>query len=250
MHRRTLIAGLGALALCPLCARSSLAEGAHWSYEGATGPDHWGDVDAAARVCGIGTQQSPLDIVAPIPAQLKPLVFGWGTRPDTIVNNGHSIQLNFAEGSTLLAGGDRYTLAQFHFHHPGEHLIAGKRFAMELHYVHRNATGGAAAVGVLMVSGKPNATFHRIVQTMPTAEGPPVKADPSIDPNGMLPGKRSYYRYAGSLTTPPCSETVEWFLLRTPIEVAEADIAAFAKVYAMNARPVQKDDRRFVLQSG
>jgi carbonic anhydrase len=121
---------------------------------------------------------------------------------------------------------------------------------MELHFVHTNAAGNAAAVGVMMVPGKANAMFHKIVQTMPSAEGPPVKADTGIDPNGLLPGERSYFRYAGSLTIPPCGENIEWSLLRAPIEVAEADIAAFAKLYAMNARPLQKDNRRYVLQSG
>ena len=244
MHRRSFMRGLGAFGLCPLCTSAFAAE-AHWSYEGATGPDHWGDLDAADRICGVGTQQSPIDIVAPIPARLPALVFGWGTRPDTIVNNGHTIRLDFKPGSTLLTSSDRYTLVQFYFHHPAEHLVAGKRSAMELHFVHTNA----AAVGVMMVPGKANATFHKIVQTMPTAEGPPVKADPAIDPNGLLPNKRDYFRYAGSLTIPPCGENIEWSLLRTPIEVAQDDIAAFAKLYAMNARPLQKDNRRFVLQS-
>jgi carbonic anhydrase len=252
MHRRLFMQGIVAIGFCPLCAcaPSFAAEGAHWTYEGATGPDHWGDLDAADQVCGIGSQQSPIDIVAPIPARLPPLVFGWGTRPDTIVNNGHTIRMDFSRGSTLQTGSDRYTLVQFHFHHPAEHLIGGNRSAMEVHFVHTNAAGNAAAVGVLMVPGKPNATFHKIVQTMPATEGPPVKADPAINPNGLLPRRRLYFRYEGSLTIPPCGENIEWSLLRTPIEVAEADIAAFAKIYPMNARPVQKDNRRFVLQSG
>ncbi|MGB8485399.1 MAG: carbonic anhydrase family protein [Xanthobacteraceae bacterium] len=250
MHRRSFMRGLGAFGLCPLCAPALAADAPHRSYEGASGPDHWGELDAADKICGIGTQQSPIDVVAPIPARLPPLVFGWSTTPDTIVNNGHTIRLDFAPGSTLLTSSDRYTLVQFHFHHPAEHLIAGKRSAMELHFVHTNAAGNAAAVGVMMVPGKANAMFHKIVQTMPSAEGPPVKADTGIDPNGLLPGERSYFRYAGSLTIPPCGENIEWSLLRAPIEVAEADIAAFAKLYAMNARPLQKDNRRYVLQSG
>ena len=249
MHRRSFMRGLGAFGFCPLCSSAVAAE-AHWSYEGATGPDRWGDLDAADRVCGVGTQQSPIDIVSPIQAKLPPLVFGWGTKPATIVNNGHTIRLDFTPGSTLLTSSDRYNLVQFHFHHPAEHLIAGKQSAMEAHFVHTNAAGNAAAVGVFMVPGKPNATFHKIVQTMPAAEGPSIKADPAIDPNGLLPKKRDYFRYAGSLTIPPCGENIEWSLLRTPVEVAPDDIAAFAKLYAMNARPLQKDNRRYVLQSG
>jgi carbonic anhydrase len=249
MHRRSFIRGLGALSLCPLC-KSAIAADAHWSYEGATGPERWGEIDAAARTCGIGTQQSPIDIVTPVQARLPALVFGWGTRPDTIVNNGHTIRVDFTPGSTLQTSSGSYGLVQLHFHHPAEHLIAGKRSAMEVHFVHTNPAGNAAALGVFMVPGKSNATFNKIVQTMPAAEGPPVKADPSIDPNGLLPATRDYFRYEGSLTIPPCGENIEWSLLRTPIEVAQDDIAAFAKLYAMNARPPQKDNRRFVLQSG
>ena len=235
--------------MCPLCARVAAGQPEHWDYRGAAGPDHWSELAPADRVCASGDQQSPIDIVAPIPAQLGPLVFGWTTRPTTIVNNGHTIRLDFTPGSTLQTSSGRFTLAQFHFHHPAEHLINGKSSAMELHFVHSTADRNAAVVGVLMVPGKSNATFHKIVQMMPTSPGEPVKADTGIDPNDLLPAKHDYFRYEGSLTTPPCDESVEWSLLRTPLEVAEDDIAAFAKVYPMNARPVQNDHRRFVLQS-
>jgi carbonic anhydrase len=120
---------------------------------------------------------------------------------------------------------------------------------MEVHFVHRSATGTLGVLGVLMQAGKANATLNKIVATMPLSEGPAVKADPAIDPNALLPEKRTYYRYEGSLTTPPCSEVVDWMVLANPITVADEDIAAFAKLYPMNARPPQKDNRRFVLQS-
>ena len=128
-------------------------------------------------------------------------------------------------------------------------MIGGKNFPMEAHFVHRNEAGGLAVVGVLMAEGKPNAAFSKIVKTMPAAEGPAVKADANIDPRSMLPHSLSYFRYPGSLTTPPCSEVVEWLLLTAPIQVSAADVAAFAKLYPMNARPVQKDNRRYVLRS-
>jgi carbonic anhydrase len=120
---------------------------------------------------------------------------------------------------------------------------------MEVHFVHRHAGGKLAVVGVLMTAGRANPAFAKVVATMPAKEGPPVPADGGIDPNRFLPAQRSYFRYEGSLTTPPCSETVEWLLLTQPIPVAEADIDAFARLYANNARPVQKLDRRFVLRS-
>jgi carbonic anhydrase len=249
MNRRDALKAFVGLALCPLCTPSFAAEGAHWSYEGTMGPAKWGDLDAASKTCSVGAQQSPIDIVSPIKSQLPPLKINWGKIADTIVNNGHTIQLNFAEGSTLAVGGNTYKLLQVHFHRPSEHMIAGKSYPMEAHFVHRADTGALAVVGVLMSTGKPNAAFARVVSAMPAKEGPPVKADAGFNPNDMLPRKLSYYRYPGSLTTPPCAETVEWLLLTTPITVAETDVAAFAKLYPLNARPVQRDNRRYVLMS-
>lgn len=250
MNRRDALKAFAGLAICPLCKPAFAAEGAHWSYEGATGPAKWGDLDAASKVCSIGLQQSPIDIVAPIKSQLPALKLNWPKVADTIVNNGHTIQLNFAAGGTLTLGDKKFNLLQVHFHRPSEHMIAGKSFPMEAHFVHRAESGGLAVVGVLMSTGKPNAAFAKVVANMPAKEGPPVKADPGFNPNDLLPKKLSYYRYSGSLTTPPCSETVEWLLLTNVTTVAETDVAAFAKLYPMNARPVQQDNRRFVLVSG
>jgi carbonic anhydrase len=251
MDRRQALRLLAGAALCPCCIeRATAADGPHWSYEGDAGPSKWGDLDAASKTCAIGTQQSPVDIVGPVKAQLPALRIDWPKRADTIINNGHTIQLNFGEGNSLLLGESRYNLLQLHFHRPSEHLVGGKSFAMEAHFVHRAAEGsGLAVVGVLMTEGAANEAFAKITTTMPAAEGPAVKADAAIDPNALLPAERSYYRYPGSLTTPPCAEIVEWLVLTTPISIAEADIASFAKVYAMNARPAQKDNRRAVLVS-
>ena len=250
MDRRRALKVLAGLALCPLCAPRGFAADAQWSYEGAGGPAKWGELDAANRACSAGTQQSPIDIGDTIRAQLAPLRMSWARSADTIVNDGHTIQLNMGEASVLaIGGGGNYRLVQFHFHRPSEHTINGASFPMEVHFVHRNAAGALAVVGVLMTTGKVNKAFTTIVLTMPNRAGAPAKADPKIDPNAFLPAKRGYYRYSGSLTTPPCSETVDWLLLTDPIQVAEADINSFARLYPMNARPAQKLDRRFVLRS-
>ena len=236
MHRRHLLKLFAGLTLCPLCASTGFGEEAHyWTYEGTTGPGNWGGLDTANATCSTGSQESPIDIVGSISARLPPLNIQWRKRPDTIVNNGHTIQLNFAEGDTLNVGDRSYALTQFHFHHPSEHLIDGKGFAMEAHFVHAAADGGLAVVGVFMAPGRANAAFNKIVSTMPAEEGPSVPADPAIDPNGLLPTRRAYYRYAGSLTTPPCSETVDWLVLADPIEVSEADITRFAGSNALGS---------------
>jgi carbonic anhydrase len=247
MYRRDALKMLAGLALCPVCAPKSFA--ADWSYEGAHGPEHWGDVDAASKVCGVGSQQSPIDVGATVRANLPRLRLAWKKRVDTIVNNGHTIQINVADGSTLTVDTERYRLLQFHFHRPSEHTVGGKSFPMEVHFVHQAPSGALGVIGILMATGRANPVFSRIVATMPTAAGTAVKADAGIDPNRLLPVRHGYYGYAGSLTTPPCSEVVSWMLLTDPITVASADVDAFAKLYAMNARPVQKSNRRYVLRS-
>lgn len=250
MNRRHALKALGGMVMCPICAASGLAaEGTHWGYEGEAGPSHWGDIDAASKVCSVGSQQSPIDIQTTIKAQLPPLQIAWPKKPDMLLNNGHTIQINSDPGNTLAVGSSKYELLQYHFHHPSEHLIGGKSFPMEVHFVHREASGGLAVVGALMTAGKANAAFKGIVAAMPAKEGPAAKMADAADPNQLLPANRAYYRYAGSLTTPPCSEVVAWLLLRDPIQVAQTDIDAFAKLFPMNARPAQKDNRRFVLSS-
>ena len=252
MHRRQALKVFAGLALCPLCASAAVAEEnhPHWSYEGAVGPDKWGSLDTADQACGIGHQQSPIDITGTIGAREPPLSVSWSKRPDTIMNNGHTIQLNFPQGNRLKFGDHIYDLKQMHFHHPSEHRVAGKGFAMEAHFVHAAEGEGLAVVGVLIVPGKANPVFKKIVSTMPLEEGPPVPADHTIDPTALLPMQRGFYHYEGSLTTPPCSETVDWLVLAHRIEVAEEDIARFAKLYPMNARPIQNRDRRFILSTG
>jgi carbonic anhydrase len=252
MNRRLALKALTGLALCPLCASTGLAaEGSHWTYGGSNGPDKWGDVDAESKVCSVGSQQSPINVIRSIKAQLPPLKIAWGKTVDNMVNNGHTIQLNAGQGNSLSFGSGPYSLLQFHFHRPSEHLIDGKRFPMEAHFVHAHASGALTVVAALMVAGRPNPVFNKIITTMPIHEGETVKADSTINPNGLLPrGRLAYYRYPGSLTTPPCSETVEWLLLADAIQVAGADITAFANLYQMNARPAQNVNRRAVLRFG
>jgi len=248
MRRREALKLLAGLALCPLCGPTGFA--ADWSYEGTGGPDKWGDLDPANKACSIGGQQSPINIGETIKAQLQPLKIAWGKTAESIVNNGHTIQVTMPEGSTMSAGsGGSFRLLQFHFHRPSEHTINGANFPMEAHFLHANAAGNFAAIAVLITTGRTNKAFNNIVLTMPNRAGSQVKAEPAVDPNAFLPPKRGYYRYSGSLSTPPCAETVDWYVMSEPVQVAEADINSFARLYPKNARPVQSDNRRFVLRS-
>lgn len=241
LSRRKLLFGL---AICPLCAPAR-GEGAHWSYEGEARPERWSELDASFKACATGDQQSPVDLSKTINADIGSATPSWSKQAYEIVNNGHTIQANAAPGDGLLLDGQRYELKQFHFHTPSEHAIAGHRTAMEVHFVHAHASGRLAVVGALMVPGKANAAFAGVMAKAPKTAGK-TKLAAAIDPMTFWP-QGGIYRYEGSLTTPPCSEIVDWIVFERPVEVAAADIAAFKAIFPMNARPLQPLNRRFLL---
>jgi carbonic anhydrase len=239
---------LGFLGLCPLCltAGRGLAADAHkphWSYEGATGPANWAQLDQQFKACAAGAEQTPIDLTAAVRADLGKVETAFQAMPLKVVNNGHTIQVNCAPGSRTVIDGVPHELLQFHFHHPSEHLLAGKALDLECHFVHRNATGGLAVLGVFIQPGRANAALQPIWQAMPSSEGPERDAGTAIRPADLLPGG-GYYRYAGSLTTPPCSEGVNWTVFKQPIEASPEQIRRFAALFPVNARPVQQRHRR------
>ena len=246
LSRRSFLRGSGAAAVvaCPVCAAIA-AEGVHWTHEEA---GQWGELSPDFQACGIGVEQSPIDLVQPIPSALGDVAIEWQAGPGVVENNGHTIEIKTAPGSAAEIAGTRYDLVQFHFHHPSEHSLDRERLAMEAHFVHRSGTGGLAVLGVFLVAGAENATLAKVWEKMPSEEGE-AELDGPIDLMPLLPKSRAYYRYAGSLTTPPCSETVLWTVFAEPVEISEAQIAAFAALYPMNARPVQEINRRFLLGS-
>ena len=152
MRRRMLLG----LAACPLCAAlgsgSASAEGAHWSYEGGTGPDNWAKLQKDSQVCGVGDQQSPIDLTDAIKAEIPHIAVNWKPEAFVVENNGHTLQANALPGGTLALGPDRYQLLQFHFHTPSEHAVEGKRTEMEAHFVHQGPGDRLGVLAVLMVS--------------------------------------------------------------------------------------------------
>lgn len=249
MERRDFIKGLALLAACPLCTKAGFAaEGAHWSYEGEAGPDQWGSLRTENIACSAGSQQSPLNISGAIKAVLPDLKIDW-KKGGTILNNGHTIQVKVPAGSTLTRGDKVYELQQYHFHAPSEHLVEGRNFPMEVHFVHKHAeTGTLGVLGVFLVAGAENATFANLAAAFPAKRGEEVPSGES-DPNELLPSKLAYWAYEGSLTTPPCSEIVDWMVAMEPIEVDVGDIKKFTALYSMNARPALVTNRRYVLSS-
>jgi len=248
---RTLIcAVLASVALVAGAPSAQEHAGPHWSYAGSDGPDHWGELDKTFKTCQLGHHQSPIDIRNPKPADLPPIQFAYQRTPLHIVDNGHTIQVNYAPGSFITVGAKRYQLTQFHFHHPSEERIDGKRFEMVAHLVHATREGALAVVAVLLDAGAENPVIASLWQHLPAHEGPELKLDDTqIDATGLLPQDRKYYTFSGSLTTPPCTENVTWFVLRTPVSIAQSQADAFGKIYPSDARPIQPLYGRTVLVS-
>ena len=207
----------------------------HWDYAGEMGPENWGD---EFPTCGKGTKQSPLNITGPFEKSKDVLVVNYKEGPLKILNNGHTIQVNVEPGSTLKINKDVYNLLQFHFHRPSEEQIDGKPMAMVAHFVHKNADGKLAVLGVLLNDGKDNAAIQTLWNNAPKAEGPEVVVDKmKFDPSSLVPTALTHYSYEGSLTTPPCTEGVNFYILKTPVDIGKKQVVDFP--FKRNARPVQ-----------
>jgi carbonic anhydrase len=245
--RRRWLAGLLGVAACPVCARldSLAAAEARWGYgPGARGPAHWGELTEDYRACGLGTEQSPIDLAGAVRAELPRLRLDYGTVALRPVDNGHTIQLDVGAGHRLELDGRSFALRQFHFHHPSEHALDGRRWPMEAHFVHRGEGGGLAVIGLFLEPGAAGEEWTRVFEALAGRDTGELALA------GLFPGDLGYLRYAGSLTTPPCSETVEWLVVRAPVAVPAAGIERFAARFPDNARPIQPRHRRFVLERG
>lgn len=225
----------------------------HWSYEGAEGPAHWGDLDPAYAPCRDGKEQSPIDIRNAVKADLPELKFDFKNGPITIVNNGYTaVRLNYAKGNGNFVdvGTRRYELTQFHFHHPSEEQIQGNTYDMVIHFMLASSDGKTAGVAVMVKAGRANATVEQLWKYMPPTAGPEHEIPgATVNPAGLLPRDTAYYEYMGSVTAPPCTEGVEWFVLKTPVEISREQIEEFAKLYPHDVRPVQPQNGRVVKES-
>lgn len=174
----------------------------HWTYEGAEGPEFWGELRPDS-LCSTGQEQTPIDAPATAPTNPADITFNYQPTALTIFNNGHTVQVNYDEGSSIDVGGKTYNLKQFYFHTPSEHTLKGQPTDLEMHLVHQSADGQLAVVGVMLKQGAENSTYAPVFNNMPGAVN-----DVTVNAADLLPAERTYYRYNGSLTTPPCSEGV------------------------------------------
>jgi carbonic anhydrase len=221
----------------------------HWGYEGEAGPSAWGGLSPKFSACAEGKSQSPIDITGFSSGTLPSLSASF--RPASLriahhehladaINNGHTIQVNYTEGDSLTVGEASYELLQYHFHSPSEHTFEGKHFPMEMHMVHKAADGSLAVIGVFIEEGAHNAAFDPIWSNLPKDKGVENHFEGvTVNVDDLLPESRTTYRYDGSLTTPPCSEGVKWFVMTEAIQLSSDQIGAFRALIQGNNRPVQ-----------
>jgi carbonic anhydrase len=221
----------------------------HWGYEGEFGPENWGKINPAWAQCGKGSRQSPIDIRDGMKVDLDEIDFDY--RPSTFseIDNGHTVQVNVAGGNFLNLGTERYELQQFHFHRPSEERINGKGTEMVIHLVHKGRGGKLAVVAVLLERGKGNDVIQTVWNNIPLEKGELASPGIELDPFELLPNRREYYTYMGSLTAPPCTENVLWLVMKQPMTASPAQMALFSRLYPLNARPLQASEGRMIKES-
>ncbi len=223
-------------------------QGKHWSYEGETGPANWGRNPAWTQ-CATGTRQSPIDLRDGMKVDLEQIVFDYKPSSFNVTDNGHTIQVNVGSGNYITLQNRSFELIQFHFHRPSEERINGKSFEMVVHMVHKDADGKLAVLAVLLERGKAQPMVQTVWNNLPLEKHDTVSPSIVLDPADVLPARRDYFTYMGSITTPPCSEGVLWLVMKEPVQASPAQMALFARLYPFNARPVQPNSGRVVKES-
>ncbi len=231
-----------AAVLAACTAGTAQAEG--WGYHGAHGPEHWGEV---AKTCATGQNQSPVNIQSATEANLAPLKLSYPGMVTQLNNNGHTIQASVAGDNTLELDGQKFTLKQFHFHTPSENRLNDQQFPLEAHFVHANADGQLAVVSVMYKIGSQDPALSKLLKTLP-ANGQQVSVA-SLPVEQLLPNLDHYYRFNGSLTTPPCSEGVRWIVLPEAKSLTSAQQAELVDTMGHNNRPIQPHNARLILRN-
>lgn len=230
---------------------AAFAEGKapHWGYSGTNGPEHWSELAPEFSACAAGKNQSPIDLSNLVEAELPAISFQYQAGGYEVVNNGHAIQVNYNPGSTMTVAGHEYELKQFHFHSPSENTIEGKPFPLEAHLVHADKAGNLAVIALMFAEGESNSAIAPAWSKMPAKAGQNSPLKTPIDAYSLLPSDQAYYRFNGSLTTPPCSEGVTWLVMKAFGSVSTQQLSAFNKVLPFdNNRPVQPLNARIIVQ--
>ena len=223
--------------------------GTHWSYEGDSGPASWSRINVDWAKCGNGNRQSPIDIRDGMKVELEQISFDYHPSSFNVVDNGHTVQVGVSGGNYITVQNRMFELQQFHFHRPSEERINGKAFEMVVHLVHRDAEGRQAVLALLLERGAPQATIQTVWNNLPLEKFETMQPAILLDPAEMLPARRDYYTYMGSMTEPPCSEGVLWLVMKQPVQASAAQMALFSRLYPLNARPIQPTNGRIIKES-
>jgi carbonic anhydrase len=221
----------------------------HWGYTGDVGPSHWSELNEKFNMCSQGKMQTPINIVPTSDIDLPALDLEYTTGSESIIDNGHTVQVNIKDGSVLKLGGLDYKLKQFHFHTPSENNIKSKSFPLEAHFVHATDDGKLAVVAVMFEEGAENPTLAKIWKKLPKLKrGTEAKCGLTSDEvKSLMPTNKDYYKFIGSLTTPPCSENVKWQVFKTPLTVSKEQAAQFTALFGHpNNRPIQDTNNRVI----
>lgn len=238
-----------AISLLALSTGVLADETAHWSYEGKAGPDNWGSLSSKFITCNTGKFQSPIDIHSAINAELPALRLDFHTAAETLVNNGHSLQVTVDDEDEFRLDNDDFTLRQYHFHAPSENLIDGKHYPLEAHFVHTNAQGEIAVIAVMFTVGEENTALTPIINSIPTEKNREVPVKKRFDLTSLFPADRHYYRFSGSLTTPPCTEGLRWLVMKNPVTLSRKQLRTFQQALEhSNNRPIQPLNGRIIVE--
>lgn len=233
----------------PMKLGKDASHAASWSYEGKEGPEYWGKLQPEFSTCDTGRNQSPINIDATVVASLKPLKVSQKFPAKDIANNGYTIQANFKDGNMLMIDDTAFKMKQVHFHAPSENTIRGKSYPLEAHFVHADAKGNLAVIGVVFKIGSANVGLEKLWKQLPNETGTPTTLKARVLASEMIPEDKNYYRFSGSLTTPPCSEGVRWLVMKTPITASKAQIDAFERAMRHhNNRPIQPLNGRVIVE--
>jgi carbonic anhydrase len=244
--------GLSLIIACLCMIPVAMAqEKAHWDYSetGQEGPKNWGELDSKYSACSGGKNQSPVDLTGMVEGDLSFITIKYQAGGNEILNNGHTIQVNYKPGSTIGVNGHTYELKQFHFHSPSENMIKGDSYPMEAHYVHADNDGNLAVIALMFRTGDANLELEKAWSVMPANAGEKLAVPQSVNADTLLPADRDYYRFNGSLTTPPCSEGVLWLVMKQYQVASVGQIQKFAQtMHHPNNRPIQPANARLILK--
>ncbi len=221
----------------------------HWGYTGHSSAEKWAELSPKNKICATGKNQSPINVITSIDADLEALAIAYTNPSSSVLNNGHTIQVNMQAGNTLNIDGISFELKQFHFHTPSENNIDGKSFPLEAHFVHLDKDNNIAVLALMFEEGEANANLAKIWEKMPLKANEKNSIILEDIASVLLPSQREYYRFNGSLTTPPCTEGVRWFVLKTPVSISKGQVAKFLKVMKHpNNRPIQATNARVIVK--